>query len=541
MRSFTLLAAIAAATTASAQAVVGTAYGFASGVTGGGSAAAAAPSSAEELAEWLSDDTARTIVIDKEYDFTGQTATGAGCDRKSCSSQNGGQLYLGDLSCGGDDNVAVSSITYDEAGTKPLAIGSNKSIIGSNGKGVIKGKGLQFQSGASNIILQGVEITNINPGIVWGGDALDFKGGNDGVWVDHCKISLVGRMFIVSHYEGSRITISNNEFDGVTTTSASCNDDHYWTMMFIADGDQITLDKNHFHDVSGRAPKLGADGVKGTFQASNNYFSNMQGHAFDAYNGVTALLEGNVFESVKQPMTDAGAKISTIFTAPSSAAQSCESFLGRACAVNNVDSGSGKWPDLSGTAALDAWSNLGDYIVEPVAADEVINLVTSSAGPGNLGSSAPAPANPATPAEPTEPAPEETEEAAEETPATEPPAAEDPAEESPAEEVEAPVEQPPAEETPVEETPVEEAPTAGCPEEEAAEEAEEEQAEEEEQVEEEAPAGTSEVQQWGQCGGNGYSGSTKCAAGTSCVVQNPWYSQCLSSAQRRQVRSLRHE
>lgn len=142
MRSAIIYAAaiLEAVSSAAAQAVKGTAYGFATGVTGGGSAAAAAPSSAEELATWLSDDTERVILIDQEYDFTGTTATDSGCDRNSCSYNNGGQLYIGDLSCGTSDNVAVSSITYDAAGPEPLKVGSNKSIISSNGKGVLKGK-----------------------------------------------------------------------------------------------------------------------------------------------------------------------------------------------------------------------------------------------------------------------------------------------------------------------------------------------------------------------------------------------------------------
>ncbi|KAH6661528.1 exoglucanase-6A [Plectosphaerella plurivora] len=32
---------------------------------------------------------------------------------------------------------------------------------------------------------------------------------------------------------------------------------------------------------------------------------------------------------------------------------------------------------------------------------------------------------------------------------------------------------------------------------------------------------------WGQCGGNGWTGPTCCAAGSVCSVGNPWYSQCL--------------
>ncbi|KAG8794211.1 hypothetical protein FRC16_010656 [Serendipita sp. 398] len=34
------------------------------------------------------------------------------------------------------------------------------------------------------------------------------------------------------------------------------------------------------------------------------------------------------------------------------------------------------------------------------------------------------------------------------------------------------------------------------------------------------------VSEWGQCGGTGYTGSTTCDAGLTCVYFNPWYSQC---------------
>ncbi|KAJ2966780.1 hypothetical protein NUW58_g10586 [Xylaria curta] len=38
------------------------------------------------------------------------------------------------------------------------------------------------------------------------------------------------------------------------------------------------------------------------------------------------------------------------------------------------------------------------------------------------------------------------------------------------------------------------------------------------------------AQQWGQCGGNGWSGATCCASGSSCVKQNDYYSQCVPGA-----------
>lgn len=36
-----------------------------------------------------------------------------------------------------------------------------------------------------------------------------------------------------------------------------------------------------------------------------------------------------------------------------------------------------------------------------------------------------------------------------------------------------------------------------------------------------------QVAGWGQCGGQGYSGSTSCTSGFACTSQNPWYYQCL--------------
>ncbi|KAJ7896442.1 lipolytic enzyme [Mycena olivaceomarginata] len=34
-------------------------------------------------------------------------------------------------------------------------------------------------------------------------------------------------------------------------------------------------------------------------------------------------------------------------------------------------------------------------------------------------------------------------------------------------------------------------------------------------------------QEWGQCGGMGWTGATTCVSGTTCTVVNPFYSQCL--------------
>ncbi|UQC76718.1 pectin lyase [Colletotrichum lupini] len=475
--SASVILATAVASTTSAQKVVGAAYGFATGVTGGGSASAATPSSAEELAEWLSDNTARTIVIDKEYNFTGKSASGAGCDRKSCSSAKGGQLFLGDLSCGTSDNV-VATVTYDVAGTEPLVVGSNKSIIGSNGKGVLIGKGLRIQKNAKNVIIQGITITNLNPGVVWGGDAIDLQ-------AMMVSGSITTRSPSSAASSSSATTtapalLSPIMSSTVSTTSASCNANHYWTMMLNGNGDQMTLDRNYFHDVSGRSPKLGE---KGTFQATNNLFSDMKGHAFELYSGTVSLIEGNAFESVNTPYD--GELYSNSFNVPdASSASSCISSIGRACQVNSLDSSCGTWKSLKETTALSTFSKLKDYLVKPIAATGVSTLVKGSAGPANVGSSTAV----------AEKASTETETATKSNAAAATLA---------------------ASETITKETATEEPATA------------------------ESSLSTVTAQAWSQCGGSGWRGATTCAAGTSCVFQNEWYSQCVSSAARRSMKSLR--
>lgn len=80
------------------------------------------------------------------------------------------------------------TVTYNAAATLGITVTSNKSLIGSGSKGVIKGRGLRVVSGASNVIIQNIEITNLNPKYVWGGDAITLNN-CDLVWIDHVTVS----------------------------------------------------------------------------------------------------------------------------------------------------------------------------------------------------------------------------------------------------------------------------------------------------------------------------------------------------------------
>jgi pectin lyase len=141
--------------------VVGTPTGFATGTTGGGSATPGYPADIAELKTWLTDSTARVIVLNKEYNFIGSegTVTETGCRPASNTCPgNGGQdaINHADWCTNGNAGAGVTSIsvTYDKAGVSAIDVAPNKSIIGIGSAGVIRGKGLRIANGSKNIIIQ---------------------------------------------------------------------------------------------------------------------------------------------------------------------------------------------------------------------------------------------------------------------------------------------------------------------------------------------------------------------------------------------------
>lgn len=275
-----------------------------------------------------------------------------------------------------------TSVTYNVSPTKPIDIKGNKSLVGVGNKGVIKGQGFRIGNGAKNIIIQNVHITDLNPQYIWGGNALQL-GGTDMVWIDHCKFSLVDRQMIVTGYKSARrVTISNNDFDGRTSWSASCNSQHYWTLLLIGDGDKITFSGNYLHSVSGRASKLGN---KVTFHGVNNWFSDCQGHNFDLEAGANVLLEGNYFQKMKTPIVASASAIKgNMFNVPNgSAANQCSAAIGRACVTNELAE-SGAFPSHTNANVIKAFNGVKNAPKAGSAAN-VPNNVSKNAGVGKIG------------------------------------------------------------------------------------------------------------------------------------------------------------
>ncbi|GAB7334377.1 hypothetical protein MBLNU13_g06389t3 [Cladosporium sp. NU13] len=365
MPSFAALGAalVAAASVVSAQSVSGKPEGFGSKATGGAGGKTVTPTTTEELENYLTSSEALTVVLAQTFDFRGSegTASEKGCAPYGTDSACQVAINKDDWCSNYQADAPSVDVKYDKAALNPIQVKGDKTIIGDGQKGVLLGKGLRLAGGVSNVIIQNIAISELNPQYVWGGDAITLDGTSN-VWVDHVATSLVGRQHIVTGNGGNDgVTISNHFVNGSTSWSAECNSYHYWGVYLTGKSDTITFKDNYIYHTSGRSPKLGGGA---TVHMPNNYWDDIQGHAFegeDAY----ALIEGSVFENVKTPVQDNTAAL----YAPTKDDSACQSALGRACVANSF-SGSGS---LEGTDSS-VLSQVGKNAVEAKAASEISGL-----------------------------------------------------------------------------------------------------------------------------------------------------------------------
>jgi pectate lyase len=359
-------------------------YGFGAAVTGGAGGSAVTVSTAAALVAAVAGDAPKVIQISGTIDFTGsEGATSAsGCYVAQCPS-GASEYILGKL--GACDGKTTFDVTFDSVGLKPLAIGSNKTLIGVGANATIKGKGLIFNNGVNNVVVRNLTITNINPQVVWGGDALSFVGAKN-IWLDHNRVSLVGRQFIVTHNGANTgITLSYNDFDGSTPYSATCNGAHYYVMLNLGAGDEITAHGNWIHNTSGRAPHAGGSaGAAVYMHFINDYFMTVPGHAVDASTGASLLFEGTYFQNVTTPfMADAGSNYAPVASNAASTSSACTAAIGRSCVANATSSNTVTTFPLA-QAALTAMGSRKSALVQAYPANEVPYSVPHLAGPGHI-------------------------------------------------------------------------------------------------------------------------------------------------------------
>ncbi|KAL4111385.1 hypothetical protein PRIC1_003065 [Phytophthora ramorum] len=348
---------------------VGKPTGLGSGTIGGGNGSVVYPTSTNELISYLNDTEPLVIVLNQTFDFRGTegTTTEVGCRpdyTRECMAKNNGFksqdviIQTGGMNnTGGCSNGTEVTLTYDNAALKRLNVKGNKTIRGIGKSGVIMGKGMTLNG--DNIILQNIHITELNRHVVWGGDAIFMQGSNKGtttlnnIWLDHVKVSHVGRQMVVTNKAGvATMTISNSDFDGNTDYSATCDGHHYWTFLLYGKNTGVSLLNNYVHGTSGRSPKIGGNAdAHVVAHVANNYWGDNSGHSFEIGVNAYVLAEGNYFNNTKQPMYKA-TEGSLYGSNGADAADTCTSFLGRPCQTNVLVS-SGNFTSLNGPTALE--------------------------------------------------------------------------------------------------------------------------------------------------------------------------------------------
>lgn len=337
--------------------------GFGAGTTGGQGGAVVTVADWRALASALcatssngvcTDSTPRIIRVEGMIDFRGTEGrkTQLGCTYSSSQTSPTGKLDKILAVLGYCNGRKTYNITFDAAGTTPLLVGSNKTLIGLGANSGLVGKGVMITGGVSNVIVRNLTISDINDGVIWAGDAITVTNASK-VWIDHNYIARIGRQMIVTGWDTAQnVTISGNYFDGTSDYGYWGNGKSYWTLLLNAANQTITLAGNRFHNTGGRGPETGKPPLAastGVIHIVNNYYDSTEyfSGGLSGTNVVSILLEGNYYAKGDYffPIMDTTPNKTDLNSnwnfAPidgniERANKTCLAVLGRAC-VSNAD------------------------------------------------------------------------------------------------------------------------------------------------------------------------------------------------------------
>jgi len=273
--------------------------GEVSTTTGGGSLIADNATSCSELKSLLEDGTPRVIVVRSEIDCHRVPEEVTVCVR-GCDSTTGDavQSVYRVLPAGADDCGEISGwsasdpVERRERDETVIHVSSHKSLLGYGSSAAITGASLYILQ-QSNIIIQNIAFSEVNPALLEAGDAVTIDG-SDHVWIDHCSFSRVSDGFVDAINDSKSITISWNRFDGVNPVA--CAGQHNYANTF--EGATVTLHHNLYDRTLGCSPKLGY-GSRG--HVFDNYWRGVSDYSIQVGSESHALIQANYFEDSEQP------------------------------------------------------------------------------------------------------------------------------------------------------------------------------------------------------------------------------------------------
>jgi pectate lyase len=291
-------------------AAVGTPIGFAAqgsgGTTGGGLGVTIVPADCSELANLLMDAYPRVIVVKGTLDCTVPATNVRTCEIQCDSTTGDTRLFHRALDssandCSGIDGATASTLIANTTkNERTIEVASNKTLLGAGSNATISGVDLSLVSSASNIIIQNLTFTNVNPLLVEAGDAITINGANH-VWIDHCAFNLISDGFIdMPNPSGSTtmatfVTVSWNHFDG--RNDAACGKQHNYANTI--ENATATFHHNFWDHTLGCSPKVTK--VSSRAHLFNNYWLSVLYYSIGVDKNAQALIEYNDFNDSKRP------------------------------------------------------------------------------------------------------------------------------------------------------------------------------------------------------------------------------------------------
>ncbi len=254
-------------------------------------------------------------------------------------------------------------ISADASTVITIKRGANVSVLGLGSTAELENVGLNFRN-YKNVIIRNIKIHEVfypNDGLTI--DACEH------VWIDHNEFhSIIGEGIGVDTYDGLMDIKNGSRF---VTVSWNHFHDHMKTVLIghtdnanaeATDREiRVTFHHNFFENTDGRNPSL----RWGAVHMYNNYFKNISDYGIAIRQGAHALLENNVYENVKLPVS------TNKFTGE-----------GYACERGNLFTGTSGNNSITQTDC-DWWNATTlpyNYTPDPV--DEVAAVVAANAGTG---------------------------------------------------------------------------------------------------------------------------------------------------------------
>ncbi len=273
--------------------------------TGGGSATPVTVTTCANLQTYLSDAQARVIEIPSGTTLDCRTAprTQQACELQ-CSNSAATPVYwripvtgqtcttLADTNGDGTLDVPAGKLVNKVRREVSIKVGSNKTLRGLGSGATLMGVSLDIEN-QSNIILQNLKITEINPDLVEAGDGVTINTSHH-VWVDHCEFSMISDGYLDIRYGSSAVTVSHNHIVG--KNSYVCGGQHHYISL-VSDS-QATFSHNYFDHPSGRNPKVSDDSQVHLY---SNYYDGVTYFCASSGAGAEVLVEGNYYKDSRYP------------------------------------------------------------------------------------------------------------------------------------------------------------------------------------------------------------------------------------------------